>query len=1380
MNLFEKLLAEEFKPYYIISCAFNTDRLCDDNDNETRSLKKAKRFSTLEEAKKHIDFLISRPAVSYNVFDPKQREAGCPGGDFMYNYIYDGKETYWDKKHFNIYKITKNDWEKVWQDGANEILRKSPESSNIVRTILEKGKPGKTLYRIIDSNDRLFSYEKEHIVDLRITCTTSDPEKLLYVANATKRDAKAVVEFSSDTIAYEMKKTDSIWTNEAEHLIFGKFKVTKQEKPFSLKNVLDYYEDFIYFKAEPLDQSAEFAKNLIKKRIGHYKDDLEDKKYNDEYIEDRMYKRTLEENTLREASKKRFIDKIWNELEYDMNVPFSELKEFDPDIVKTISSVHDLPSSEEMTKWIDSGAADKILKELNLNWQNFTVGKLGPDNNTPLYIYLIDAYLIYKKAGGSRNDKKQAAKKDPYEIFNNSGLKVVNVGEDSSNSDMVLLKSLENEKFIFVTPLTHQAAKWMDSFQCGGQGAKWCIGYEQSKEYWENYTGYGDLFILAFSKNPNPEDNELKYMIQIDHDVRETQAWKQDDDPYDTIEAKKFKRFFGHNPNEFIKVMVEQVCCDDNVYNSNGDEVWFDANSDEPFTFDEEQFGFEASALVDDVLYFKDMIKGSGAVSRQDVYDAAYEKLTIDFSDSEFKGWYFGGLWAGDVLKISDLYDWLYECGVTNPGPSTLMHAEINTVIFDVTEDDPSFNDVYFEDCNIKNIIVDEKTNVRTIDCSMTFRSCNIGNITIPNQDYSRYVECPVSYSNFVKNTEILKPIDYIKELDETLINKKDIILLNDLENEDWAFIVPMTEIGAAFVSGRIFGLKPLNSYTYEDFLNGFVDVIAFNKKVGLRVTAYSNDYYLYKLKEDLRFDTALWYKNSEGFYVNNLFGVDTGEERNLYSNFGITMDQLTNSLKTNIADKYPDLALSDSINDIFKPEFQRLLKKYTNKFKDKPKMEESIFKEILREASKRRFIEPIYKDHINSSFSNDVNLSEELNNFIENQKEKGDFCENLIKWVDSGAADKYKIDWQKKNKNVLWYLLVSSYYKYLANGGSAKDRKNSLYNNPKSLFINKSGLKVTEGKDCKGYDMVILNELETDEFMFVAPLNWEACKYMDSFECGGAGARWCIGYEQSSSYWVDYLAKGNKFVLAFNKKEFKEKVDEDDTKYMLQIQQDVEYSLAWRQSDDPNDTIDEDEFFVSFGRNAEDILKVFNALNLDGTDYEAFQPLNLNKILNKEYPENYFEDKMIFTNSEDINFANCTIEKIDYPTLCDILCNYYGFHRIKDNLANIIFNNCAISEFMWEPEAKIDNAYCDVIFKDCDDIGTIRIADWSSQKSKERSENCCIKFENCVVSELHWECAEFDFYSMKNPIPHNGLDNTQIYSETFCEDEDFDEDDLE
>ena len=332
----------------------------------------------------------------------------------------------------------------------------------------------------------------------------------------------------------------------------------------------------------------------------------------------------LFEQLLQEGSKKRFIDQIWNELEYDSNSVMALVTPNKP------HNGNQMPTREEITKWVDSGAANSFLQKSNFNWQNFAAGK-NDKNGVPLYVDLIRAYLEYKSNGGSRTERKEIAKKDPTEVFIQSGLKVCHQGQDTSGYDLVIMDKLENSKWIFVVPLNWEACKFMDSFGCGGQGAQWCIGYEKEPGYWEEHTEKGELFILAYTKNPNPEKDKLKYMITLSpNDTNDTQAWKQPDDPEDTIPLSRFKKFFGWDPNEMVAQFVPAICCDDNPYGYNAIGKWYESFED----FDQIEFYHEED-LVDNVFYYSEfseytpeMIYQKAKKEREMILD--FEGATVD------------------------------------------------------------------------------------------------------------------------------------------------------------------------------------------------------------------------------------------------------------------------------------------------------------------------------------------------------------------------------------------------------------------------------------------------------------------------------------------------------------------------------------------------------------------------------------------------------------------------------------------------------------------------------------------------------------------------------------------------------------------------------
>ena len=116
---------------------------------------------------------------------------------------------------------------------------------------------------------------------------------------------------------------------------------------------------------------------------------------------------------------------------------------------------------------------------------------------------------------------------------------------------------------------------------------------------------------------------------------------------------------------------------------------------------------------------------------------------------------------------------------------------------------------------------------------------------------------------------------------------------------------------------------------------------------------------------------------------------------------------------------------------------------------------------QLLNEASKRRFIEPIWG--IISSTKNE----ETLMHYVDSEKSASDFpsAEEIIKWVDSGAADKYRIDWNvfTNIEHNAWVSevkrLLKCYFDYLITKQAKKD--------PKSQFKDEKKFKILdENKD--------------------------------------------------------------------------------------------------------------------------------------------------------------------------------------------------------------------------------------------------------------------------------------------------------------------------
>ena len=95
--------------------------------------------------------------------------------------------------------------------------------------------------------------------------------------------------------------------------------------------------------------------------------------------------------------------------------------------------------------------------------------------------------------------KKQASEGNKGALF---------VGKED---DLEIIHKSGNNTYVFVK--TYKGAVFADSFNCGGQGAKWCIGWEQSSDHWDRYTRGGSTFVLVMFSEP-VNDNK-KVMLQL-------------------------------------------------------------------------------------------------------------------------------------------------------------------------------------------------------------------------------------------------------------------------------------------------------------------------------------------------------------------------------------------------------------------------------------------------------------------------------------------------------------------------------------------------------------------------------------------------------------------------------------------------------------------------------------------------------------------------------------------------------------------------------------------------------------------------------------------------------------------------------------------------
>ena len=155
-----------------------------------------------------------------------------------------------------------------------------------------------------------------------------------------------------------------------------------------------------------------------------------------------------------------------------------------------------------------------------------------------------DIKPILELPSQSKSAKKRQAKNDPKLLF--------------QRGNFIVYK--ETESWLYVLPQSWEDAQFMDSVACGGEGAKWCIGWKKSPTHWNGYTSGEEewktsSFVLAFNKNFDPhiyDDVPVETDENEDGDVIEVPDW--DSDQYkavlDNKKALKYMIQILNDPDE--------------------------------------------------------------------------------------------------------------------------------------------------------------------------------------------------------------------------------------------------------------------------------------------------------------------------------------------------------------------------------------------------------------------------------------------------------------------------------------------------------------------------------------------------------------------------------------------------------------------------------------------------------------------------------------------------------------------------------------------------------------------------------------------------------------------------------------------------------------
>ena len=143
-------------------------------------------------------------------------------------------------------------------------------------------------------------------------------------------------------------------------------------------------------------------------------------------------------------------------------------------------------------------------------------------NKHPVYENRVDwnsktlEYEDFKKlfsiADTSKKREKWKAKADPETLFKGFNCRIIK----------------KTKKFFIIMPLEWECAVFLNSFDCGGEGAKWCIGEKYNFMHWNYYISGNDLFYFICFAHKHPEYGK-KVIFQYNIKNKKIRIWNAQD-----------------------------------------------------------------------------------------------------------------------------------------------------------------------------------------------------------------------------------------------------------------------------------------------------------------------------------------------------------------------------------------------------------------------------------------------------------------------------------------------------------------------------------------------------------------------------------------------------------------------------------------------------------------------------------------------------------------------------------------------------------------------------------------------------------------------------------------------------------------------------------
>ena len=709
----------------------------------------------------------------------------------------------------------------------------------------------------------------------------------------------------------------------------------------------------------------------------------------------------------------------------------------------------------------------------------------------------------------------------------------------------------ENDDWLFVAVHNYKAAKFCDSFKLGGAGAKWCIGWDQSEEYWYRYTERDNShFVLAYNKKEWATDT-VKYMIQIELDEYErlnVKAWPQNDDPNETLsEGECYEKF---DIDEYEGKVLTFM------------KWWEIANP---------------KVAIHPTFDLHDIMEGKKV-------EIHIEEPAIKLKATPIVG---GRLNIFDIPRLVEdhtsrvrLEEICYDGNDLTGLPNKVVVIE-NCRFMPPSEEDVKIwkeapyeiQKVVFKNLDaisIDNLWIDFRY------ASLEFQNCKniyIGTLyssRVPDPDIDVWNEDMVS-SNFIHACDV-------NDIPIMATGNSGPIKIAAM------YITPGRYSVMDYHSQRVGGYDDsLFFYFMEDYNENRRQVM--NSSCLINMISPNTK----TLKNNGLPSGAEKHADLENkiLYLDEFIEIPTDKKDGCVKVFNLPAGWKADYRG------HPDLKIkcyNSGRNEAM--------------FKEAGwKVEEGRIHHRLVE-DKSRFVDRIRDYFGDLCYNSDGNYIDEVNILKKEvadilEKDNSDFTlptyEALRAFVNSQSIDKYKIDWNKirdmdtvtlgsKAQKDMHDEIVKIYVAFYT-----QETHNANKKSKRTMFNDKN-------------NFIILDE--NDDWLFVGMLSYEACKFADSFQCGGAGAKWCIGWERSQEYWRKYTFRDkDRFVLAYNKNTYG---SQDNQKYMLQLSPSAkDYNgnvikvsvTSWVQSDNPSDVFYDDSTCNTFDITKDQFLEWYSKL---------------------------------------------------------------------------------------------------------------------------------------------------------------------------------------